>query len=122
MDWPTYKALCDQGDVQSRFLLEETCALLFDARLIVELRSLLAQEPLSKPPDHRAGPLTDMFPVALTSATALAIRDSVADAAEHDRCSPRTAERGLGGFVESWTEVCEIMLARERGENQRDRT
>ena len=103
MDWQRYKALCDRPDVMSRWMLVET-ACLVPAALRPPLRAAVAQTPLSKPPDHRGGDLTDMFDVALDE-----FADDVLAAVEAAvaRGETTTQGRGLGGFVAAWRELKE---------------
>ncbi len=105
MDWANYRMLCDRGDVLSRYLLGCTIDLLADAdeaSLVQELLRVLAEDPLPKPPDHRAGAASDFFLVELEPAAARRILQVVVAARE---AGWRTeAGRGLGGFVEAWQE------------------
>lgn len=105
MDWVRYRALCDRGDVASRFLLEHTCALLRDGdqpALLQALERVLRQPPLPKPADHRAGPESDFFCLDLNLAQARTLLDCIRQARS---AGWRTASgRSLGGFVEAWQE------------------
>ncbi len=105
MDWTGYRNICDRGDVLSRFLLERTAALLETAgedALAMNLRKVVAGEPLPKPHDHRGGASSDFFVMGLDTATIERIVEIVHGA----RCAgSRTPEgRSLGGFVEAWQE------------------
>lgn len=107
MDWSSYKEACDRPRVVSRWLLEQTCELLDgdDAELGEALRAELGGgHPLPKPDDHRGGPATDMFQLALEPERARRIRDRVAAATAAGRVTTQTAGRGLGGFLEAWSE------------------
>lgn len=117
MDWPTYKALCDRGDVQSRFLLEETLVLLNrlpSDDLATVLVAELSTRPLPKPLDHRDQPLSDMFELCMTLQSANAIHDVVSSAEQSGADTPRTRNRGLAGFTAAWSEVCDMIAVRER--------
>jgi hypothetical protein len=104
MDWPTYKRLCDRPDVWSRWMLEQTAALLADVGLRARLGDFLDAAPLAKPTDHRGGAATDMFTLDLTVVEVAAIRGEIEAARHRGATSPATRARGLGGFVEAWTE------------------
>lgn len=102
-DWASYKAACDRPDVLSRWMLTETASLLEPPLRQRLLETLTA--PLPKPPDHRGGTATDMFEVTLGAADARSVRRAVECAAAAGITTPRTAARGLGGFVEAWREL-----------------
>ena len=110
MSCAAYKQACDQPDVVSRWLLEQTCELLDadDSKLSDVLRSLhrvlQSGEPLAKPADHKGGVATDMFRIELGAAEIHRICDCVAVAAAAQRETRGTRGRGLGGFVEAWRE------------------
>ena len=108
MSWAAYKQACDQPDVVSRWLLEQTCELLDDddSELSDVLRNLhrvlQSSEPLTKPADHKGGMATDMFRIELGAAEIHRVCDCVAAAAAAQRETRGTRGRGLGGFVEAW--------------------
>lgn len=105
MDWSRYRTLCDRGDVLSRFLLQETLALLQQAsrgELSTRVRAQLERAPLPRPPGHRAGPAADFFECDFTLAEARAILEVVASAQQ--RGERTTGGRHLGGFTEAWQE------------------
>jgi hypothetical protein len=105
MSWAAYKQACDQPDVVSRWLLEQTCELLDDSELKDVLHSVLRSgEPLAKPADHKGGVATDMFRIELGAAETHRICNCVAVAAAAQRETRGTRGRGLGGFVEAWRE------------------
>lgn len=79
------------------------------------LQQTLGAEPLSKPPDHRGGPLTDMFPLPLTTAEAAAVAQAVTRASAAGRTTTGTAARGLGGFVEAWSDLLRYLGERGPG-------
>lgn len=105
MEWANYRELCDRGDVLSRYLLDCTIDLLAaaeEAMLAQRMVRVLAEEPLPKPLDHRAGEAADFFVVELEPDAARRIVDVVVAAREAGR---RTATgRSLGGFEEAWQE------------------
>ena len=110
MSWAEYKQACDQPDVVSRWLLEQTCELLDvnDSELSDVLHSLhtvlQSGEPLAKPAGHKGGVATDMFRIELGAAEVHRICDCVSVAAAAQRETQGTRGRGLGGFVEAWRE------------------
>lgn len=107
MNWAAYKQACDQPDVVSRWLLEQTCELLDanDPDLSDVLKmTLQTGKPLFKPSDHKGGAATDMFRIELGAAAVHRICDCVAAAAAAQRETHGTRGRGLGGFLEAWRE------------------
>ena len=102
IDWPRYKALCDRPDVLSRWMLEETSALLA-GDLRTALLRIADGTPLPKPPDHKGAEATDMFEVALPTAVVRMIVDTVDEAAERGLRTPRSAK--IGGFATAWREL-----------------
>ena len=107
MDWTTYRALCDRGDVVSRWLLEHTVLLLEgagEAELARRLRAVPESvPPLPRPADHRGGPEADFFAADLDAGTVAAVAAVVRRlAAEPERRLP--GGRGLGGMSEAWGE------------------
>lgn len=99
MDWATYRSLCDQGNVLSRYLLACTIDLLAaadEALLAQELQQVLVADPLPKPADHRAGAAADFFIVELEPVMIRRILTVVLAA--------RKTGRPLGGFAEAWQE------------------
>lgn len=103
MDWNRYKQLCDTPNVFSRWMLEQTVELLGDdvARL---LEATLSGAPLAKPEDHRGGPPSDMFVLTLSLEHVERVCAAVEAAVRSGRWTSGTAERGLGGFHEAWSE------------------
>jgi len=104
MDWPTYKRLCDRPDVWSRWMLEQTHALVTDAELRARLAAFLGTTPLAKPADHRGGATTDMFALDLGVHEVVHIRAAIEAARDRGETTDATRARGLGGFVEAWAE------------------
>lgn len=107
MEWARYKALCDTGNAMSRWLLEQTRELLAgegEAGLAGTLDKVMSGDPLPKPRDHKGGPATDMFVMTLADAEIRLVLRAVSSAAGERRTTAATRERGLGGFVEAWTE------------------
>ena len=87
MDWPEYQQLCDRPDVWTRWMLEQTRALLREAGDLAAaalLDAALAQAPLSKPVGHRGPAATDVFRLALTRAQVARVCE-VVEAAVADR-------------------------------------
>ena len=105
MDWASYRSLCDRGDVLSRYLLVCTIDLLDavdEVLLAQELQRVLAQAPLTKPAEHRAGADADFFVVDLELGAGRRILEVVLAAREAGRGT--ASGRGLGGFAEAWQE------------------
>ncbi|MDH3644831.1 MAG: hypothetical protein OES38_22185 [Gammaproteobacteria bacterium] len=107
MDWDRYKLLCDQPNVVSRWMLEQTLELLAGEEIAAVLQGALASRPLAKPTDHRGGEATDMFVLNLPPVQRATIFQFVSAAADAGRVTSKTTERGLGGFVEAWGEYLE---------------
>ena len=104
MDWDRYKRLCDQPNVVSRWMLEQTLELLEGEEVAAVLKGALASKPLTKPTDHRGGQATDMFVLDVPHAQRATICCLVGAAADAGRVTSNTTGRGLGGFVEAWGE------------------
>jgi len=83
-------------------MLTETAALLPGA-LGEALLAATRGTPLAKPPDHKGGPDTDMFELALAPDEVGCILEVVEEATRRGRTTPRS--RKLGGFVAAWREL-----------------
>jgi hypothetical protein len=107
VDWSAYRAICDRGDVLSRWLLLHSAELLESAgqsALAARLRAIPAQAAaLPRPADHRGGAETDFFTVTLELAVVREIHDRIAGLAA-DPARRLSNGRGLGGMVEAWGE------------------
>jgi len=112
MDWARYKALCDAPEVFSRWMLEQTLELLGDAHPAAALEATLRGAPLEKPADHRGGAATDMFVLALPITEVRAVVEAVAHAVARGETTGATRQRGLGGFVEAWSEYERHLMLR----------
>lgn len=113
MNWAEYKQACDQPDVVSRWMLEQTCELLDaeNADLSDALRRVLRNgRPLPKPADHRGAAATEMFRIELDATAAHRICNCVTAAVADQIETSGTRGRGLGGFVEAWREYAESRL------------
>ena len=104
MDWERYKQLCDQPNVFSRWMLQQTIELLGEGPVADALAGAMRVPALEKPCDHRGGPATDMFVLELEAAARRAVLDLVVVAREAGTSTQATSGRGLGGFVEAWSE------------------
>jgi limonene-1,2-epoxide hydrolase len=104
MDWERYKLLCDQPNVVSRWMLEQTLELLSEDDVAVILRAALTSQALAKPADHRGGEATNMYRLALSPAQRETIAGLVRLARDAEAETSKTTGRGLGGFVEAWDE------------------
>ena len=108
IDWHQYRVLCDRPDVVSRWLLDQSAALLMETGeelLAGRLREALAAAPLGKPIDHKGGAATDFFVPQLSLAEVQAIATRVRAMAEEPR-RRLASGRGLGGMPEAWLEYC----------------
>ncbi|MEM8767817.1 MAG: hypothetical protein AAGE43_10260 [Pseudomonadota bacterium] len=103
MDWECYKRICDEPQVFSRWMLEQTRELV-GPRLGACIDPAALGLPYNKPVDHRGGGATDMFRLALDRAVVGSIHRAVQTAVLDQRRSSGTRERGLGGFEEAWAE------------------
>lgn len=109
MSWADYRARCDSGDVVSRWLLEQTAALLDDCgepALAAQLRGVLTGPALDKPADHRGGPETDFFVLDIDAPTVRSIAQCVT-ALAGDPGRRLAGGRGLGGLPEAWGECAD---------------
>ena len=107
MQWETYKALCDQPDHWSRWMLEQCADLMAQlqrADLQALLEAALEQPPLPMPPDHRGSAAVQMYQLQLTRPQREALLAAVAEAQHKGLTTSQTAQRGLGGFVQAWQE------------------
>ncbi len=110
MDWQRYKQLCDQPNVFSRWMLEQTLELVDSAAgpgaqsLAQRLAQALRQAAVSKPADHTGARATDMLVLVWSVDEVVAMVDLVKLAMAEERTSVATRQRGLGGFVEAWQE------------------
>ncbi len=106
MDWNGYKQLCDQPNVFSRWMLEQTRELAVSRQSpeAQRLAQAVLQTPLAKPVDHTGKSSTDMIVLAWSYDDVNAIVELVKLATIEDRTSAATQGRGLGGFVEAWQE------------------
>ncbi len=68
MDWSTYKRICDQPDVMTRWSLQRTLALVDDGQLAQQTRELMASAPIDKPSGHKGDASTDCFALDFDSA------------------------------------------------------
>lgn len=106
MDWERYKQLCDQPNVFSRWMLEQTRQLAISGTSpeAQRLAKAVRQTPLAKPAEHTGGSSTDMIVLAWSHEEVSAIVELVKLAMAEERTSEATQGRGLGGFVEAWQE------------------
>ena len=64
----------------------------------------LEQEPLAMPADHQGHPATQMYRLQLDHEQRRAALQAVKCAVDKRLTTPATARRGLGGFIEAWSE------------------
>ena len=74
------------------------------SKLAQRLSQYLNSAPLDKPDDHRGPAETDMFQLTLSASECCQIHHVIARCARQGRTTPETKRRGLGGFVEAWSE------------------
>ncbi len=101
MRWEVYKQRCDQPDVVSRWMIEQTAELL-DAGLRERLLAELAEKPIPPPRGHLGDDRADMFVINDLSDVALEISDSVDRAVIAGRRTSATTIHGVGRFGEIW--------------------
>jgi hypothetical protein len=110
MQWHEYKSLCDQPSTFSRWMLEQTIALVREETGLADaLATVLCGPVLTKPIDHKGGAETDMFEVRIDVGRARAIHCLVQDAAVAGRRTEATGQRGLGGFDAAWREYLNFL-------------
>ena len=107
MDWPTYRALCDQPDYWSGWMLGQ-CVELFEhlgEELLAEaLREALAGDPLPVPQGFKGPDSVYMYRLSLTAMQREACVAAIERAVQSGVTSSQTRARGLGGFLEAWRE------------------
>ena len=122
MDWKCYKQRCDMPEMWSRWMLNETIALLGEqvgeqshlAQSLQEsLQEAMRQAPLAKPDDHRGGPATDMFELSLDGAEVGEIVAVIEQAIQRE--TKTSGGRSLGGFGEAWQEFQRQVSRNEEG-------
>ena len=99
MRWEVYKQRCDQPDVVSPWMIEQTAELL-DAGLRERLLAELAEKPLPPPRDHLGDARVNMFVTNELSRVELEISDSVDRAVVAGRRTSATTINGVGRFGE----------------------
>ena len=88
-------------------MLEQSAQLLHltqRTELAQRLEAALAQPALAKPSDHKGSPATDMFVLALDPPQRETVLASIVQAQAQGLCTTGTQQRGLGGFIEAWSE------------------
>ena len=101
MRWEVYKQRCEQPDVVSRWMIEQTAELL-DAGLRERLLAELAEKPMPPPRGHLGDTRADMFVINDLSDVALEISDSVDRAVIAGRHTSATTIHGVERFSEIW--------------------
>lgn len=110
MEWERYKRLCDQPNVVSKWLLEQTLELVVGEGVAAALRRALDSPSLAKPVDHRGAEATDMCVLDLPRVQCEEVLRLVQAARDAEVVTSGTTERGLGGFVEAWREYLDWRL------------
>lgn len=103
MDWDSYKQLCDQPGVLSRWLLEQT-ARVCNTEYQNLIKAVLLEDPLPKPVDHRGNRATDMFAISLARDQIIQILDFVAGACRRDFKTDAPVARDYSGIEREWQE------------------
>jgi len=107
MDWESYKKLCDQPSVFTRWMVTQTLELVAQLPERKQLTAALATAPLEKPWDHIGDERTDMLTLGLSQAVVAAVFQAVISAENRDLTTRGTESRGLGGFSAAWREYLE---------------
>jgi hypothetical protein len=119
VDWDRYKRLCDQPNVVSKWLLEQTLELVVGEGIAAALRRALDSPALIKPVDHRGGAATDMCVLDLSRGQCEEVLQQVQAARDAGAVTSTTTERGLGGFVEAWREYLDWRLLGIESNNEK---
>ena len=101
MRWEAYKQQCEQRDVLSRWVIEQTAELLDDdlrGRVLAEL----AAEPLPRPSGHVGDRRADMFLINDLGDVALAVSAAVGQAVRGGRCTSAATTLGVRRFDAVW--------------------
>ena len=101
MRWEAYKKQCEQPDVLSRWVIEQTAELLDDdlrGRVLAEL----AAEPLPRPSGHLGDSRADMFLLNDLGDVALAISAAVVHAVRGGRRTSAVTNLRMKRFVAVW--------------------
>jgi len=110
MQWDEYKSLCDQPFAFSRWMLEQTVALVREQAALADALTMVLGGPvLTKPVDHKGGRDTDMFYVRIDVESARAIHRLVNQAVASGRRTMATQRRGLGGFDAAWRDYAKFL-------------
>jgi len=122
LDWRSYKALCDQPDYWTRWMLEQCLDLLdqLEAQgehvedLIGTIRRALLSKPLLVPDDHAGLSATHMFQLSMPASQREQCLNAVHLAELRGLRTPATKTRGLGGFIAAWQEYTSYTSINER--------
>lgn len=111
MDWSTYKDLCHQPNILSRWLLLETQKLLSNTEegsaIKLQLQQILEGQPLPRPLDHKGNSRVDMFMVVLPSVVVRQIWTTVKQAKTTD-VNQASITPNLTGISAAWKELLEF--------------
>lgn len=103
MDWSSYKKVCDQPNVLSRWLLIQTSAVCSN-ELRQRIEAILAAVPLEKPEDHKGGAALDMFETYFSLAGVRAISVHVEAACSSGTQTTGDVVRDYQGILRAWQE------------------
>ena len=107
MDWTQYKALCDQPEIWSSWMLTQSAELFAQQGahdLSVALTRTLSTTPIPVPEGFRGPEATRMYRLNLMPAERELALELIQHAVSEGLSTPATAKRGLGGFREAWSE------------------
>jgi len=110
MRWEAYKRQCEQPDVLSRWVIEQTAELLDDdlrGRVLAELDA----EPLPRPSGHVGDRRADMFLINDLGDVALSISVAVGQAVRGGRCTSAVTTLGVRRFDAVWRNYAAYVAA-----------
>lgn len=114
MDWGEYKKLCDQPNVLSRWMLEQTAAVC-DSAASNQLQAIAETKPIARPTDHKGGPVVDMFVTNFSLSEVDGIIQRVVEAESNGVKTSGLLVRDYSGILKAWQEY-ERMLNEMRAD------
>ncbi len=103
MEWGEYKKLCDQPNVLSRWMLEQTAAVC-DSTTSNQLQAIADTKPIARPTDHKGGPVVDMFLTNFSLSEVDGIIQRVAEAESTGAKTSGLLVRNYSGILKAWQE------------------
>ncbi|MCY3884429.1 MAG: hypothetical protein OXG24_05870 [Gammaproteobacteria bacterium] len=107
MDWSTYKKVCDQPNVLSRWLLQQTSAVCNNETKL-RIDEILATMPLEKPEDHKGGAVLDMFETRFPLEIVKEITSHVEAACTSGTQTTGDVVRDYQGILRAWQEYMRL--------------